>query len=165
MEDRILIGRITGSFGIRGEVKVYSYSGFADRFDDLETVYVEEKPYALVGTKKKPKVTVLKLEDVDDRDAAELLRGKEVYMSEEDLRDLPEDEYYVRDLIGMEVCSGDGVLGTLKEVLTDRPQDVYVVSLAGGGECMIPAVSSFVKEVDMDSNRIFVELIEGMVKE
>ena len=84
-------------------------------------------------------------------------------MTEDELRKLPDDEFYVRDLIGMDVfCRGEKI-GRVKDVLTDRPQDLYVISLIGGDEAMIPAVKEFIKSVDIKTGKIDVELIEGMI--
>jgi 16S rRNA processing protein RimM len=108
---------------------------------------------------------LLKLEGVDDRDAAERLRGKNVYMSEEELPELPENEHYIRDMIGMEVYDEPSgrIVGTLKDVLTERAQPVYVVNTEDGGEVLIPGVPVFVKKIDETTRRITVALIEGML--
>jgi 16S rRNA processing protein RimM len=85
-------------------------------------------------------------------------------MDEEDLEELPEGEYYIRDLIGMEVIreeSGER-LGILRDVLTDRPQDLYVVETGKGRRIMIPGVDEFIRTIDMERGTIGVVLIEGM---
>lgn len=86
-------------------------------------------------------------------------------MDEEDLKELPEGEYYIRDLVGMEVVQDDSGehLGVLREILTDRPQDLYVVELDDGRRIMIPGVDAFVRSIDMEHGSIAVSLIEGMV--
>jgi 16S rRNA processing protein RimM len=165
MDGKILIGKIVNVFGIAGEVKVYSYSGSADRFETLEHITIDKKVYEIEGVKYTKGMPVLRLSGVCSRDDAEMLRGKEIFMDEADLEELPEGEYYIRDLIGMEVLreeSGEH-LGVLKDVLTDRPQDLYVVALEDGGEIMIPGVDAFVKSIDPEARTIGVSLIEGMV--
>ena len=105
---------------------------------------------------------MLKLKECDSRNDAEALVGKKIYMTEKDLLELSEDEFYVRDLIGMEVEDGGEIIGKVKDVLTDRPQDLYVVELSDDRNIMIPAVKEFIKEIDTENKKIRVELIEGM---
>jgi 16S rRNA processing protein RimM len=164
MGEKILIGKIVNVFGVTGEVKVYSYSGESDRFETLETVTVDGRQLEIQAVKYSRNMPVLKLEGVNSRDDAERLRGKEVFMDEEDLEELPEGEYYIRDLIGMEVIreeSGER-LGILRDVLTDRPQDLYVVETGKGRRIMIPGVDEFIRTIDMERGTIGVVLIEGM---
>ena len=99
-------------------------------------------------------------------DAAERLKNKDIYITEEDLLPLPENTYYIRDLIGLSVINEEdgALLGTIKDVLQPSSQDIYVVALAGGGEAMIPAVSEFVREVDPEEGCVRVRLIEGMIE-
>ena len=164
MSEKILIGKIVNVFGIGGEVKVYNYSGFEDRYENLERIIVDGKEIPIEGVRHHQHMILLKLAGVDTRNDAERLRGKMVYMTEDDLFELPEGEFYIRDLIGMEVVdAARGRIGVLKDVLTDRPQDVYVVKLDEGGECMIPCGEAFGKEIDEEARRIDVELIEGMI--
>ena len=108
---------------------------------------------------------ILKLSGINDRNAAESLKTKDVYITEDDLLELPENTFYIRDLIGLAVEDADSgkQLGKLKDVLQPSSQDVYVVELAGGGQIMIPAVSEFIKEVNLKEGVISVHLIEGMI--
>ena len=162
MEKKILIGRVTKPFGITGEIKIESYSGFYDRFEKLETIYLDNELFTIKNVKHKERMTMLKLKECDSRNDAEALVGKKIYMTEKDLLELSEDEFYVRDLIGMEVEDGGEIIGKVKDVLTDRPQDLYVVELSDDGNIMIPAVKEFIKEIDTENKKIRVELIEGM---
>lgn len=164
MGKKILIGKITGAFGIHGEVKVYNYSGFEDRYENLDRIIVDGMEMEIEGVRHHKQMILLRLAGVNGRDDAEKLRGHKVYMTEDDLLELPEDEFYIRDLIGIDVVDQErGLIGQLKDVLTDRPQDLYVVKLTEGGECMIPAVSAFVKGIDIEERRMDVALIEGMI--
>lgn len=102
---------------------------------------------------------------MNDRNAAEKLRGFEVYIDEDDLSELPEGEFYVRDLLGMSVVNCDGTrIGELIRVIQDTPQDVYEVRIENGKSIFIPFVEAFVKDIDLDSRKIRVELIDGMME-
>lgn len=165
MSEKILIGKIVNVFGLSGEVKVYNYSGAEDRYEKLEQIFAGGNRYRIQQVRHQKNMILLKLEGVDDRDAAERLRGKNVYMSEEELPELPENEHYIRDMIGMEVYDEPTgrIVGTLKDVLTERAQPVYVVNTEDGGEVLIPGVPVFVKKIDETTRRITVALIEGML--
>lgn len=161
--EKILIGKVTKAFGIFGEAKIENYSGFADGFELLEDVFLDDEKFVLEEVKHRGRMTMLKFRGCDTRNDAEKLVGRKIYMTEDNLRKLPDDEFYVRDLIGMEVfCRGEKI-GRVKDVLTDRPQDLYVISLIGGDEAMVPAVKEFIKSVDVETGKIDVELIEGMI--
>jgi len=163
--EKILIGKITSAVGLKGEMKVYSYASSPQRFQSLERVWIDKDEYPLERSRTQKNMAVLKVSGVDDRDAAERMRGRSVFMSDEDLEELEEGAYYIRDLIGLNVVNEDTeeVIGTVKDILTDRPQDIYVVRLEDGGEAMIPGVKSFIHDVDLKKKTIRVHLIDGML--
>ncbi|WP_409336888.1 ribosome maturation factor RimM [Eubacterium sp. F2] len=163
--EKILIGKITSAVGLKGEMKVYSYASSPQRFQSLERVWIDKDEYPLERSRTQKNMAVLKVSGVDDRDAAERMRGRSVFMSDEDLEELEEGAYYIRDLIGLNVVNEDTaeVIGTVKDILTDRPQDIYVIRLEDGGEAMIPGVKSFIHDVDLKKKTIRVHLIDGML--
>ncbi len=163
--EKILIGKITSAVGLKGEMKVYSYASSPQRFQSLERVWIDKDEYPLERSRTQKNMAVLKVSGVDDRDAAERMRGRSVFMSDEDLEELEEGAYYIRDLIGLNVVNEDTeeVIGTIKDILTDRPQDIYVIRLEDGGEAMIPGVKSFIHDVDLKKRTIRVHLIDGML--
>ena len=84
---------------------------------------------------------------------------------EEDLEELPDDTFYIRDLIGLEVIDDSGRIGVIKDVLQPSSQDVYVIQTDKNQDIMIPAVKEFVKEVNLEEKYIKVSLIEGMLEQ
>ncbi len=163
-DDRILIGKIVSAVGIKGEVKVYSYSDDDERFDTLEGVFVGDRYYAIESSRLQKGMPILKLEGVADRNAAEALREKEVFITEDDLEELPEGVFYVRDLIGLEVYDeGGALLGHLTDVLQNTAQDLYEVKLENGKKLLIPSAGDFIQKIDPENGRITVRLIEGML--
>ena len=147
--EKIKIGRIVNAVALRGEVKVYNYSGYKERYEELSRIIVGDKEYEIEKVRYQQQMVILKLSGVDDRNAAEALKTKDVFITEDDLA--------VKD-----ADSGE-LLGKLKDVLQPSSQDVYVVELAEGGQFMIPAVSEFIREVNLAEGVIFVHLIEGMI--
>ena len=168
------IGMITAPLGIKGEVKVKSYAEDPSRFRKIRNIGLKLKhisgkesltEYEIERARIQGGMVVLKLAGVDDRDAAELLRQAEVYMDSDDLEELPEGEHYIRDLLGLDVVSFDTgeKLGILSDVLTDRPQDIFVVRKEDGSEFMVPSVPEFIRDIDEKKGVIRVSLIEGMI--
>ena len=90
---------------------------------------------------------------------------KSKHFTEDELPELPEDTYYIRDLIGMRVVTEDGaVLGTLSDVLQNTAQDVYEVQRAGEKPLLIPGVAAFIRQVDPAERTITVRLPEGLLE-
>lgn len=164
--EKIKIGKIVNAVALRGEVKVYNYSGYKERYEELDRIIVDGKNYKIEKIRYQNDMVILKLAGVNDRNAAEALKTKDVFITEDDLAELPEDTFYIRDLIGLEVrdFDTDRVLGKLKDVLQPSSQDVYVIKAAAGGEFYVPAVSEFVKEVNLEEGYVKIKPIEGMIE-
>ncbi len=161
--EKIEIGKITNAVGLKGEVKVYNYSD-PDRYDHLKEVIVGDTRFKITGTRYQSNMVILKLSGINDRNAAEELKGESLYVLESELPKLPEDTYYIRDLVGMKVVddeSGDEI-GTLCDVIQGTAQDVYEIDLSGGKKGYVPAVGSFVKEVDLKARIVTIHVIEGL---
>ena len=162
--EKIKIGRIVNAVALRGEVKVYNYSGYRERYEELNRIIVENNEYEIEKVRYQQEMVILKLAGVNDRNAAEALKNKDVFITEDDLKELPEDTFYIRDLIGMKVFdieTGENI-GILKDVLQNTAQDVYVVSTEDKKEILIPAVRQFIKKINLEERSIEVKLIEGM---
>lgn len=168
--EKIKIAKIVNAVGLKGEVKVYNYSDDRERFEKLEEVIVSGKTESvrkILGVRYQGNMVILKLEGVSDRNAAEALKEYDVYITEDDLRELPEDTFYVRDLIGMKVIDDGeyGEIGTLRDVIQNTSQDIYAVRTEAGKDVLIPAVKDFIREVDMEKRVIRTTLIPGFIDE
>lgn len=168
--EKIKIGKIVNAVGLKGEVKVYNYSDRRERYEELDRIIVGNKEYSIENVRYQNAMVILKLEGVDDRDGSEALKGKDVYITEEDLVELPEDTYYLRDIIGLDILdfeSGEKI-GTLADVIQNAAQDIYRIALAeateeGSKEALVPVVSQFVREVNLEEGYIRIKFIEGMI--
>jgi len=168
--EKIKIAKIVNAVGLKGEVKVYNYSDDRERFEKLEEVIVSGKTESvrkILGVRYQGNMVILKLEGVSDRNAAEALKEYDVYITEDDLRELPEDTFYVRDLIGMKVIDDGeyGEIGILRDVIQNTSQDIYAVRTEAGKDVLIPAVKEFIREVDMEKRVIRTTLIPGFIDE
>lgn len=162
--EKIKIGRIVNAVALRGEVKVYNYSGTRERYEKLERIIADNKEYRIEKVRYQEHMVILKLAGIDDRNAAEAMKNKDIFITEDDLEELPEDTFYIRDLIGMTVVDAETgrLIGILKDVLQPSSQDVYVVKREEGSDIMIPAVGQFIREVSLTDRIVKVSLIEGM---
>ena len=164
--DKILIGKISAAVGLKGEVKIYSYSEEADRFERVSRIFIDDKEFKILSVRYKDISPILKLDSIDDRNKSEALKGKDIYVSEGDLEDLPEGVYYIKDIIGMDVLSESGEkLGLLFDVKTNTAQKLYVVKREGKSDILIPGVEEFIKKIDIENRQIIVKVIEGLYED
>lgn len=190
--EKIKIGKIVNAVGLKGEVKVYSYAGENDRFEKLDRIIAGgsqsgsgqsgssqsggakradcKKPqsdmeFEIEKVRYQKNMVILKLRGVDDRNQAEALKDMDVFITEDDLEELPDDTFYVRDLIGCQVVDiNDGKkLGVVSDLIQNSAQDIYQIDLAEGGQTLIPAVEQFIKNVDIENKTITVSLIPGLI--
>ena len=161
--DIIKLGKITAPQGIKGEVRVYPYTDKPTRFSEIEAVLLNGRRCRIEKARYMKNMAVLKLEGIDDRNAAETMRNRELLLPREDLWKQPEDTYFVDDLVGCAVVSEDGApVGTLKTVHSRPAQDLYEIERADGSSFLLPAVKEFVKDVKTDEKIIVIHLIEGL---
>ncbi len=158
--DYVRIGIVAKPQGIKGEIKVNSLSDNLERFLDLSHVFIEEKgkyqQYNVKGTRLGDGCAFLFLERIYTRDEAEVLRNKYVCVERENAIKLPEGRYFIFDIEGCTVITEKGnVLGKVTEVMQPGANDVYVVS-DGKNEVLIPAVKSFILNIDIENKTITV---------
>ena len=169
--EKIKIGKIVNAVALRGEVKVYHYSDYKERFEELEEILVERKgkytAYEIENIRYQKNTAILKLKGVDDRNAAEALKESDIYITEDDLKELPEDTFYVKDLIGCRVLNEENgaEIGVIKDVLQNSAQDIYQITLKNGKEALIPVVGEFVREVSIKEKYVKIHLIPGFIDE
>ena len=156
----IKIGVITKPQGIKGEVKVEPYTDDVYRFLQLKYAFFKNgasyEKVRVMGARSDGKSAYLLFERIYDRNAAEELRGKEIFVDRENAVKLPEGRYFIVDLLGSKVLDQNGgLLGTLKEVLQPGANDVFVVKTSGE-DLLIPVVDAFVTDIDPDNKVITV---------
>lgn len=162
LDKRIVIGAIVAPHGVRGEFRVMPLTENPDIFTALKYFFLEDgRKLSIVAARFHKNVFLVKVNEVNNMDEAELLRGKKVIIDTVDLPPLKEDQFYVSDLIGFSVYDEDGsVLGKLKDVLATGSNDVFVVLAADGSEILVPALKANIKEINMADKRILVKLPE-----
>ena len=174
--DVLQVGIITSTHGVRGEVKVFPTTDDAKRFKQLKQVLLdtgkEMLPLQLENVKFFKNMVILKFEGIDNVDDVVKFRQKSLYVERKDAVRLQKDEYFIADLIDIEVFTEDGIrLGRLTDVITTGANDVYAVALeensifgaAAGKEILIPAIRQCILDVNIKEKRMTVHLLEGLL--
>jgi 16S rRNA processing protein RimM len=162
--DALAIARVVKPRGLRGELECTILTDFPDRFATTTEVLVGERRELrlLLSSRVEGDRVVVKLDGVDDRTAAEALRGVLLQVPRERAVALPQGAYFWDDLVGLRVENEAGeTLGTLSEVLRTGANDVYVVK-RDRGELLIPAIKQVVERVDLARGSITVRLLPGL---
>ncbi|ACL71938.1 ribosome maturation factor RimM [Thioalkalivibrio sulfidiphilus] len=162
MERRsIVLGRVTGLYGVQGWVKVFSETRPREEIVRYNPVLLghegQWRETRVVGGKAHGKGVVMKFQGCDDRDAAAALMGQEIAVWREQLARLPKGEYYWADLVGLEVVTTGGEsLGVVDSLFETGANDVIVVK--GDRERLIPYVrGEFVRDVDLEAGTLTVD--------
>lgn len=167
MEDLLKVGVITTTHGVRGEVKVYPTTD-AERFLDLDYVMLdtgrELRRLDIQNVKFFKNLVILKFKGIDNINDIEMYKQRELWVPREEAQELEEDEYYIGDLIGMEVVLEDGSrFGEMKDVMETGANDVYVVETADGQEVLLPAIRECILDVDVENNTMTIHLMKGLI--
>jgi 16S rRNA processing protein RimM len=149
------MGRVAGSYGVRGWVKVIPGGGAAQGLADAKEWWIGEKPFKAVA-KVHGSTVVAALSGIGTREEALALKGSPVSVQRTKLAEPGEGHYYHADLIGLDVVNEQGEpLGKVKRMFTNGAQDV--MELSGEKERLLPWVPTVVKEVDLQKKQITVE--------
>ncbi len=167
-EEIVVLGRIAGTHGIRGELKFHSFSGEATTLQQATTVFLRvpggaPEPFPIASVRGNGKKILLALKGFDSIEQAQRLIGREVCVREDQLPALDDGEYYWRDLLGLNVVTTAGEsLGILKDIFATGSNDVYVVR-QGQREYMIPALEDVVVQIDLTRRVMTISPYEGLL--
>ncbi len=167
-ESLLEIGIIVGTHGLRGDLKVRLNSGDPEVLLSLKNISLTlpdgKTQQVVIGRQVKHKGQVLlRLQGYDSINQVEPMIGSKVLVAEDALPELHDDEFYWKQLDGLQVIDRDlGDIGILKDLFTSAAHDVYVVR-GSFGEILIPAVQEFVLAIDLEAGTMQVALPEGLV--
>ncbi|MGY0691533.1 ribosome maturation factor RimM [Virgibacillus sp. FSP13] len=163
------VGKVVNTHGIRGEVKAIRISDFAERFAIGETLYVvmeKEDPLPVVidGHRTHKGFDLIHFKGLDNINDVEHFKGAQLKITEAQLTDLDENEYYYHEIIGCDVYTTEGkMLGTIKEILAPGANDIWVVKRPQGKDLLIPYIEDVVKQIDIEANKVVIEPMEGLL--
>lgn len=168
MEQFFEIGKVTSTHGIRGTMRVFPTTEDPSRFSQLKTVIIENKgkreTFHIQKVAFQKQLVLLTVKEITDINVAELYKNATILIPESLAIPLKEDEYYARDLYGMQVVTEEGEeLGELTQIYVTGANDVYAVKKTEEGkELLIPAIKDCIKKVDLEARKMTVHLLEGL---
>lgn len=156
MNEYITIGQIVRAVGIRGEIKVKPLTDDAERFSALRLVYLENKPYRIAACRFDKDYVILRLQGIDDRNAAEAVKDKFLQIDRINAVPLDEGSYFIADIEGCKLFTDDGTeIGKVTEVNQYGAADVFTV-VGGGKTVRFPFLKKMIVKVDVESGIIVV---------
>ncbi len=164
--ERILVGKIVNTHGIKGDLKVYPYTDNIKRFSKLKRIYIGEEELAvqIESVKYHKEMALIKLKEFNNINDVLFLKNKLVYIDGVDKVKLLKDNYFIDDLIGCEVFDLEGnSIGHIKDVLQSSSNDIYIIE-DKNKEYLIPAVKEFIKDININKKKIVIDPIEGMIE-
>lgn len=169
MQDILQVGAVTSTHGIAGEVKVFPTTDDPNRFKKLKKILIDTgagmKELEISHVKFFKNMVILKFKDHDKIEDVMAYKGRELYVTRENAVKLKKNEYFIADLIGMQVYTEDGsLLGELKDVIQTGANDVYEVRMENGKEVLIPAIRQCILDVDIEQAKMTVHLLEGLLE-
>lgn len=168
MEPMATIGKVISTHGTKGALKVQPFSDFPKRVKMLERVYLKKEAdieiYQVLDAFVNGKNWVITLAGIVDMEAALQLRGALLQIPLAERIALPQDTYYLDQIIGLTVYTVNGQeLGKVQDVLQTGSNDVYVVQRTAEADILIPALKTVVKQVDLQHKRLVVNLPAGLM--
>ncbi len=154
--ERLVIGEVLKPQGIRGELKIKTFTDYPEDVREFKTVYIDDTPYKILSFRVGGDgFAYVGLRGIPDRNAAELFRGKKVEGERDDAPALEEGQYYIVDIIGLACETEEGeVIGTVKDV-TNLSSDIYTLE-KNGKQILFPAVNGVVVKVDLENKKLIV---------
>lgn len=168
MEDMLKVGVIVSTHGVRGEVKVFPTTDDPARFKKSQKVILdtgrEKMSLEIQGVKFFKQFVILKFKGFDNINDIEKYKKCPLLVRREDAVPLEADEYFIADMIGLQVVTEDGdEFGVLKDVIETGANDVYVIDSKAHGEVLIPAIKECVLHVDVEAGMMKIHLMDGLI--
>ena len=162
----VIIGKFRRPHGIRGEIVMTVMTDFPEIIQPGQKIFVGDghQPYHVKGVRWHGGDLLVSLKELPDRTAVEIFRNIMVYMKAEDTPDLPEGDFYLHQLVGMEVITDeDQHLGKIKEIILTGANDVYLIESVDGKELLLPAIDQVVLDINQEEGKVLVHIIPGLL--
>lgn len=167
-EDCYLVGKLTKTHGLKGEMAIWLDVDYPEEYEDLESILVEMKgeliPYFVEEIQIRANKSIIKFEDVDSIEAAQKLINCELYLPNENLEELDDDQFYYHEIIGFDIVDDtQGKLGKVTAVYTNEAQDLIAMNYQNQ-EILIPVSDEIVKTIDREKKELYTNLPEGLIE-
>ena len=164
-----LIAKIEQLYGKNGFLGIQSFSDFPDRFFSLKKVYIDfwgdKKTFYVEDVKDVKGKIIIKFKNFDSPRDSQVLVGREVYVNEKNVVNLPENHFFVHDLIGSEVIIEKNKFGSVVNVIKGKANDVLVVSTEDNRETLIPFVLNFIEKFDAAKKTLILNISKDFLEE
>lgn len=165
----ILIAKVEQVYGKDGYVKLRSFSDFPERFLSLKIVYIDfwgdKKTFSVEDIKDINGKIVIKFKRFDNTRDSQILIDRDVYVDEVDAVSLPDNHFFVHDLIGSEVYVEDNIIGTVADVMKGKANDVLVISTNDEKEKLIPFVLNFIEKFDAQKKKLILNISKEFLED
>lgn len=159
------IGQIVNTQGLKGEVRIYPFTNDSKRFNDFKKIYVDidnnKIKLFIENIRYYKNLVIVKFKNIDNINLVEQYKGKYVFIDEEDKLDLPENTYYISDLLNSKVIYNNVVFGILVDIYNVQSNDVYVIKNNNNKQIVIPANENIIQSIDINKKEIIIDNIEG----
>lgn len=167
MQEYFEIGQIVNTSGLKGIVKVNPFTDDVSRFEEIKKVFIEKNKelteYEIEEVRFHKNQVLIKFKNIDSIEEAEKFRNCYIKISRKDARKLPEDTYFIVDLIDTNVyLENDEYVGKIIDVFSTGSNDVYVIKREENTDLLIPAIKDVVKKVDIKNKKMIINLIKGL---
>lgn len=167
MQEYFEIGQIVNTSGLKGVVKVNPFTDDMSRFEELKKVFIEKNKelteYEIEEVRYHKNQVLLKFKNIDSIEEAEKFRNCYIKISRKDAKKLPEDTYFIVDLIDTNVyLENNEYVGKIIDVFSTGSNDVYVIKREENSDLLIPAIKDVVKKVDIKNKKMIINLIKGL---
>ncbi len=163
------IGKIVSVHGIKGEIRVQPWCDSGEFLTEFQELYFQkgEQKLEIESARVQKNIVIMKIKGVDDRNAAQLLRNKILYMDRDDV-ELEEGSYFIQDLLGLQVVDFDRpekVYGELVDVTQTGANDVYHIKGEDQKVVLIPAIPDVIQEIDLAQGIMKITPLKGLFEE
>ncbi|MDD4067150.1 MAG: ribosome maturation factor RimM [Clostridia bacterium] len=159
------IGQIVNTQGLKGEVRIYPFTNDSKRFNDFKKIYVDidnnKIKLFIENIRYYKNLVIVKFKNIDDINLVEQYKGKYIFIDEEDKLNLPQNTYYISDLLNSKVIYNDEVFGILVDIYNVQSNDVYVIKKNDNKQIVIPANEDIIQSIDINKKEIIIDNIEG----
>lgn len=167
--DFLEVGKIINTHGLRGEVKIVTWTDSPEVFEELKFCIAKmrgvETRLDIKNIKYQKNNIIVAFSQLTSIEEAEKLKNATLLVPREELGELPEGVYYIADLIGCEVFDGSGKIGDLVDVFGTGSNDVYDIKREGKKNLLVPIIDGVLQSVDIENKKIIIEIPKGLEDE
>ena len=162
--DFLEIGKIINTHGLRGEVKISAWTNSYDDFENFSYVYTKSgQKLNIEGIKYQKNNLIVKFREINSIEEAEKYKNAVLSLTKEELGELPENVYYIADLLDCTVFNEDNEkIGILSDVFSTGSNDVYDIKRENAKNLLVPIIDGVVRSVDIENKKIIIKIPEGL---